>query len=167
MNRIVYAFVPLLFLGACATTPLPINQGAFSAVAPPAALAKEAAGKRVRWGGTIISVAPSQKETCFEILSRPLYGDGEPKAVDATDGRFVACSPQFYDPAAYPAGRSMTVAGTVQAPVACKIGSFEGTCPRVEIEVLHLWPKREYSPMPCYYDPFWGPYWHPYPRYYP
>ncbi len=166
MNRIVYALVSLLFLGACATTPLPVNQGRFSTVTPSAALAKEATGQRVRWGGTIISVAPSQKETCFEILSRPLYGDGEPKAVDATDGRFIACSPQFHDPAAYPAGRSLTVAGTVKAPVACKIGSFETTCPRLEVEALQLWPKREYSPMPCYYDPFWGPYWYPYPRYY-
>lgn len=154
--------VVLLGLSACATTPLAINEGAFATVPVNAASTKGVVGKRVKWGGIIISVTPTQKETCFEILSRPLDSDGEPQMVDTTEGRFLACSDQLRNPAAFPAGRQLTVSGTVQSPVACKIGSYEGQCPRVNVEALHLWPKREYTPWPCYYDPFWGPYWYPY-----
>lgn len=168
MKYLFPVLIALLGLGACITTPpLAVNEGVFATAPMSAAAGKGAVGKRVKWGGIIISVAPGQKETCLEILSRPLDSDGEPLAVDATEGRFIACSPPLNDPAALPLGRRLTVAGTVQSPVACKIGNYEGRCPRVDIEALHLWPKRQYTPWPCYYDPFWGPYRYPYPRGYP
>lgn len=156
MCRHALAIVSVLTLAACATLPLPINEGVFSGETPLSALEQDAIGQRVRWGGAIISVAPSRAETCFEILSRPLDHEGEPRQVDATEGRFVACSGQFFDPAAYPNGRHLTVSGTVQAPVTCKIGDYERRCSRIKIEALHLWAKREYPRGPYYYDPFWG-----------
>ena len=147
----------VLLLTACATTPLPINQGTFSDETPRTALEKNAVGQRVRWGGTIISVMPYGEKTCFEVLSRPLDSSGEPWPDDATEGRFVACRGQFLDPAAYPAGRHLTISGTVQAPTTCKIADLERSCPQANIEALHLWPKREQDlRAPYYNDPFWG-----------
>jgi len=156
MRRNIFIIVPVSMLVACASLPLAINEGLFSGETPASVLEKNATGKQVRWGGVIISVSPSLAETCFEILSRPLDNEGEPRPVDATEGRFVACASQFYDPAAYPNGRHLTVKGTVQTSVTCKIGDYERRCPQVKIEALHLWAKREYQRGPCYSDPFWG-----------
>jgi outer membrane lipoprotein len=152
----------LLQLSACATTPAPIATGPFTPVSLKQALSNEAVGSRVRWGGMIVSVAPLKTESCFEILSRPLDSDGEPKQTDQTEGRFIACGAGFYDPAAYPAGREITFVGSVQAPAACKIGTYEFSCPRLAIESLHLWPKLEHHHY-HYYDPFWGPWPYRYP----
>ncbi len=156
MRRYALTIVPLLMLAACASVPMAINDGIVSGETPASVLERESTGKSVRWGGVIISVSPSQTETCFEILSRPLDNEGEPRPIDATEGRFVACCSQFYDPAAYPGGRHLTVKGVVQTPVMCKIGDYERRCPRVKIEALYLWPKRVYQREPCFYDPFWG-----------
>ena len=152
----------LLLLAACAATPTPIARGPFTPVSLKQALSNEAVGSRVRWGGMIISVAPLKTESCFEILSRPLDSDGEPKQTDQTEGRFIACGAGFYDPAAYPAGREITFVGSVQAPAECKIDAYEFSCPRLAIESLHLWPKLE-PHYYRYYDPFWGPWPYRYP----
>jgi outer membrane lipoprotein len=162
MIRALLAASLLLQLTACATTPAPIAKGPFTPVSLKQALSNEAVGSRVRWGGMIVSVAPLKTESCFEILSRPLDSDGEPKQTDQTEGRFIACGAGFYDPAAYPSGREITFVGSVQAPAECKIGTYEFSCPRLAIESLHLWPKLE-SHYYRYYDPFWGPWPYRYP----
>ena len=150
-------------LSACAIEPLDINRGVFSSYTPKTALEQDSVGSRVKWGGEIIDVTPAKEKTCFEILSRPLDSDGEPQTVDATDGRFLACSDRFRDPAAYPAGRRITVSGTIRPATVCKIGSYESKCPRMDIEALHLWPKRTYLPTRYYCDPFYcRPYGWPY-----
>jgi outer membrane lipoprotein len=163
MTRTLLAATLPLLLAACATTPAPIARGPFTPLSLKQALSNEAVGSRVRWGGMIISVAPLKTESCFEILSRPLNSDGEPKRTDQTEGRFIACGARFYDPAAYPAGREITFVGNVQAPAECKIGPYEFSCPRIAIESLHLWPKLE-PYYYRYYDPYWGswPYRYPY-----
>ena len=162
IRALLAAALPLL-LTACATTPSPIARGPFAPLSLKQAESSEAAGSRVRWGGIIISVAPLKTETCFEILSRPLDSGGEPKRTDQTEGRFIACGTGFYDPAAYPAGREITFVGSVQATSACRIGTYEFSCPRLAIESLYLWPKPEPYYF-RYYAPFWGPwpYRHPY-----
>jgi outer membrane lipoprotein len=162
MIRALLAASLLLQLTACATMPAPIAKGPFTPVSLKQALSNEAVGSRVRWGGMIVSVAPLKTESCFEILSRPLDSDGEPKQTDQTEGRFIACGAGFYDPAAYPSGREITFVGSVQAPAECKIGTYEFSCPRLAIESLHLWPKLE-SHYYRYYDPFWGPWPYRYP----
>lgn len=169
MIRPLLSATLLLLLTACATVPPSISRGPFSPVSLKQAQTGEIKGTRVRWGGMIISVAPLKSGTCFEVLSRPLDSSGEPQRTDLTEGRFMACSTEFYDPAAYPAGRSITFVGTLQAPTECKIGEYALRCPRLEIESLYLWPRLEtYNYYyPYYYDPFWGswPYRHPYWRY--
>jgi outer membrane lipoprotein len=56
------------------------------------------------------------------------------------------------------------VTGTLHGTVSQKIGDYDYAYPRVEADVVYLWPKR--VPVtrypPGYYDPFWGPGFGPY-----
>jgi outer membrane lipoprotein len=53
------------------------------------------------------------------------------------------------------------VTGTLHGAVSQKVGDFDYAYPRVEADVVYLWPKR--VPVnrypPGFYDPFWGPGW--------
>jgi outer membrane lipoprotein len=116
----------------------------------------------VRWGGEIIKTEPGPQQTCFYLLSRPLDDQARPKAgvEGVTQGRFVACRNGFYDPEVFTRGRELTVTGTLHGIVSQKVGDFDYAYPRVEADVVYLWPKRV-APRPYYgpgfYDPFWGP----------
>jgi outer membrane lipoprotein len=43
------------------------------------------------------------------------------------------------------------------------VGEFDYAYPRVEADVVYLWPKRpiRVNYPPGFYDPFWGPGWGP------
>lgn len=149
MTHPFLAAVVLLVLPSCATSPLPIAQGQLAPLSLQQAQASESVGARVRWGGMIVSVMPLKSETCFEVLSRPLDGNGEPEPTDQTQGRFIACGTGLHDPAAFPAGREITFVGSVHSVARCKIGEFDQHCPRIAFESHHLWPKRVLN----YYEP--------------
>jgi len=156
----------LLALGGCATVPAPIAGKDFSAVTPQQAAQQNARGTRVRWGGEIIHVDPKADTTCFEVLSRELYSDARPNRRDSSDGRFIACSKGFYDPAVYAKGRDLTVTGALDGTERKPVGEHEYTYARVDADGVYLWPKREHYPLPYYdpfyCDPFWGPCAGPY-----
>ena len=157
-----------LALGGCATVPAPIAGDNFSAVTPQQAVAQSVGGQKVRWGGEIISVEPRADVTCFEVLSRELWSDARPNRHDHSDGRFIACSKGFYDPAVYTKGRDLTITGMLNGTEQHKVGDYNYTFPQVSADQVYLWPKREYA-RGFYdgygwgpygpYDPFWGPYW--------
>lgn len=122
---------------------------------------------QVRWGGTIANVKNLPGETHVEIVARELAGDGEPKTLDRSEGRFIAVFNRFLDPAIYAMDRNLTVTGQISGTIVQKLGEMEYRYPVVKVEVYYLWPK----PLPRYdyYDPFlydpWYPYWYPYPWY--
>lgn len=102
---------------------------------------RDLTGTRVRWGGEVVTVTVEQQETCFEMVGRPLDRMARPRDVDATDGRFLACAPGFYEPTIYAAGRTMTFVGTLEPSVVQKIGEHDYRYPRLRAESLYLWPK--------------------------
>lgn len=166
MYAYLLASMLALLLSACATTPAALSGGPFPAITPRMAQQRDTVGERVRWGGVIVSTMPTPKETCIEILSRPLDTQGRPRDTDQTDGRFISCAQGFRDPAVYAPGREVTVIGTLAPSVVRKIGDFDYHYPSLPADVLYLWPKREeYLPPPYYYDPFWDPFWRPWPYY--
>lgn len=122
---------------------------------------------QVRWGGTIANVRNLPQETQVEIVARELAGDGEPKSLDRSEGRFIAIFNRFLDPAIYAIDRNLTVTGTITGSTEQKLGDMDYRYPLVKVESYYLWPK----PLPRYdyYDPFlydpWYPYWYPYPWY--
>ena len=151
-------------LGGCASVPTQLAGNDFTAVTPQQAASQDSHGTRVRWGGEIIKVEPKPDSTCFEVLSRELYSDARPSRHDHSDGRFIACSKGFYDPALYVKGRDLTVVGSLAGSEQHPVGDYNYTYAHVDADSVYLWPKREhaagyYSPWPYYGDPFFGPYW--------
>lgn len=154
-----------LALGGCATVPAPIAGDNFSPVTPQQAVAQNAGGQKVRWGGEIIHVEPRADVTCFEVLARELWADARPNRRDHSEGRFIACGKGFYDPAVYTKGRDLTVTGTLNGTEQHKVGEYNYTFPQVNADQVYLWPQRDYAagyyPGWGPYDPFWGSYWGP------
>jgi outer membrane lipoprotein len=165
---VLRSFLVFLLLAGCATTPRPAAEGPLASITPAEGRTPEAAGAKVRWGGEILEVRPGKAETCFEVLARELSASGRPRETDSSQGRFIACAPGFYDPAVYSRGRELTFTGTVMAPEQGKIGEHAYVFPRLAVDQLYLWPKREYL-QPRYYDPWFGwydpLYPHPFYRY--
>lgn len=155
-------------LSGCASIPNPIK-GDVAAISPQQTLHEDVRGNRVRWGGEIVKATAGKEETCFELLARPLDRSARPLRDDNTEGRFIACSPQFFDPAVYAKGRELTVVGTVQEPVTGKIGEYDYRYPRVAIDTLYLWPLRpdfNVVPQPYFY-PYYSPFYRPFGFYDP
>ena len=165
MHRLWIVFVAVL-LGACATTPASL-QGEFSDVTPIMVQSSGSpqTGVEVRWGGIIAEVVPGKEDTCLTILSRPLDASGRPEEGDQTMGRFIACSKGFVDPAVYAQKREVTVVGTLEGTETRNIGEYAYRYPKVALNTIYLWPKREkYRPVypPPYYYPYYDPFYRPY-----
>lgn len=110
-------------------------------------------------------------------FDRPLADDGEPLDTEPTDGRFLACTPQFYPRGVYER-QDVTVAGTLEPPgPASGVGSAgplaDGSLrspksgrllaesgyryPRVAIATLNFWPQRHDSLSERYGSRWWQP----------
>ncbi|HEY8682388.1 MAG TPA: Slp family lipoprotein [Rhodanobacter sp.] len=150
----------IALLGGCVTIPKPL-EGTYANVTTASAQQGGAGCARVRWGGEIIKTEPGPQQTCFYLLSRPLDSQARPEAGNAGEnqGRFVACREGFYDPEVFTRGRELTITGTLHGTVSQKVGEFDYAYPRVEADVVYLWPKQSLQAAypPGYYDPFWGP----------
>lgn len=172
-RRLIAILLPASLLAGCATVPTPLT-GDYSPISPTMVRQQHAGiGQTVRWGGSIINVNPYEQRTCLEILHRPLDGSARPRDTDGNQGRFIACKAGFLDPAAFDAGRDVTVIGRITGVQTGKIGEYEYHYPRLDAGTVYLWPPREeyryrYYPAydPFFYDPLLWPF--PYhPGFYP
>lgn len=166
-----------MFLGGCAST---VPEAIRTAPAGDVRLAearqdptrfRDAA---VRWGGNIVSVRNLREETVLEIVGRRLDSDGRPRDEDRAEGRFLAKTAGFLDPAIYASGREVTVRGRLAEAIEQPIGEHRYVYPVVRAEQVYLWPVRQPPPStyPYYHDPFWWDPWYPWgypywPRYRP
>ncbi len=150
----------VLLLGACASQPKPL-QGAYLELTPHDAAQGDRTGTPVRWGGRIVQVEPRPDATCFEMIATRLTVTGRPYwASDDTNGRFIACRAGFYDPAVFEKNREVTFTGRIAGYDNRRIGEYDYRFPRVDADVVYLWPVREQvdvitRPAPW---PWWG-YW--------
>lgn len=159
----------LLFVGCAAPVPPDIRTPEPTAVSVSAARAAPSAyiGTPVRWGGSILAVRNDTATSDIEILARPLTATGEPEPDDTGDGaaslgRFIARFAGFLDPAAYPEGRLLTVAGTVADVETRDVGEYPYRYPVVRATGKHLWPEpvTTVGPYPSpWYDPWYGYGW--------
>lgn len=148
-----------LALGACATTPQPL-QGNYAQIDPGQAAPSAAAGTAVRWGGQIIKTEPQAQKTCFFMLAHPLDNVARPRVDANSAGRFIACHSGFYDPEVFTKGREVTFTGTLNGHVTRKVGEYNYNYPRVDASTVYLWPKPR--PVTAYRDPFYSPFYDPF-----
>lgn len=150
-----------LLLAACATQPVPL-QGDYLPVTAQQAAAGDHTGTAVRWGGRVIEVQPGADSTCFTVLSSRLDASGRPwSGSSGQDGRFMACRGGFYDPAVFAQDREVTFTGRIAGYENQRIGEYDYRLPRIDADVVYLWPEREdvrvihYDPWPYYHSPWW------------
>ncbi|HEV8692583.1 MAG TPA: Slp family lipoprotein [Lysobacter sp.] len=159
-TRLVILALAGTLLAACASQPKPL-QGTFNEITPrdAANADADATGSVVRWGGRIVDVEPQSNRTCFEMISTRLSTYGRPYwATDDVGGRFIACRTGFYDPALFEKNREVTFTGRIDGYENRRIGGYDYRFPRVEADVVYLWPVRERvdvvtRPAPW---PWWG-----------
>ena len=157
-TRIAIFILGSTLLAACASQPEPL-QGTFNEITPEQAVSADVTGSVVRWGGRIVAVEPQTNRTCFDMISTRLSADGRPYwATDDVGGRFIACRTGFYDPALFEKNREVTFTGRVDGYENRRIGEYDYRFPRVEADVIYLWPVRERvvattRPAPW---PWWG-----------
>lgn len=166
----VLAVLGVTTLGGCATTPDPVRDADVQPLSVEAVrkAPSEHIGKRVRWGGSIVSVENRADRTVIEVVARPLRDSGAPLITAAGDGRFHALVPGFLDPTDYTSERWITVVGTVSGVENGRIGEYEYEFPIVAVEHHRLWRKLSdvapaTYPPPGYYPWWWDPWYPAYP----
>jgi len=159
--HVVAAAFATVALGGCVSLAEPLR-GEVSPLRADEAAASVDEGARVRWGGVLVRTEPQQARTCFEVLSLRLDPSGRPvRDTDEAHGRFVACRTGFYDPALFAQGREVSFVGRIDGVELRRIGDYDARLPRVEADVVLLWPRRSAVdvvpvPVPARPWPWWG-----------
>ena len=130
-------------------------------------------GRRVLWGGVIISSENLKGTTEVEVLETKLSRSDIPtgSVAGGSGGRFIIEAAKYLDTAVFSEGRFITVAGSVKGVVTRKIGMMDYQYPvitPIELKVFDPYKEPEYRYDP-WYDPFYyGGYpGYPYDPWYP
>lgn len=139
-----------LALGACASAPFKgaSLEGADRNVTPAQVLSNPQAqqGKRVVWGGQIISSQNLAGMTELTILAYPLDArTTQPETGKASLGRFIIQQNGYLETADYAPGRQVSVVGSISGVRQASIGEASYRYPVVQAQQLHLWPRETES----------------------
>ncbi|MFQ5441368.1 MAG: Slp family lipoprotein [Thermodesulfobacteriota bacterium] len=132
-------------------------------------------GRKVLWGGSIISTENLETVTVIEVLETRLAFEDVP-ADSGSRGRFLVEAARYLDPAVYKKGMKVTVAGVVKGVRVKKIGRMDYTYPvlaPLEVKLIEPLPELFYRDYPQpywwynrpYYFTYPWPYWPRYPYY--
>jgi outer membrane lipoprotein len=94
----------------------------------------------VMWGGKVIETRPLAAATELVVLQLDLTAQDRPKDDDRSQGRYVARSQGFLDPAIYPNGTLITVVGRFVETDQRMIGEMDYQYPVIEIDEIKKWP---------------------------
>ena len=107
-----------------------------------AAKPQAAEGKKVRWGGTILSVARVQNRTRLEVLAFPLDTSARPILEYNPTGRFMLERAGHLDPSSFREGRQITAVGAITGTRKGRVGESDFTYPLLDAHQLHLWSGK-------------------------
>ncbi|MBI5062162.1 MAG: Slp family lipoprotein [Desulfatitalea sp.] len=97
-------------------------------------------GQTVIFGGRIIESQILEQGPEFMVLQLELDDGDRPLEDDQSKGRFLVHSKQFLDPAIYPQGTLVTVAGTLAESQARLIGQMTYRYPVIVVLEIKKWP---------------------------
>ena len=144
LRRLALATLGGLLLSACATPPVMDAAGPDPALTPLIVTARidPALGRRVLWGGGIVSSVNRETSTEIEVLAYPLRASQRPDDRAAPLGRFLAVWPGYLETVDYTQGRRVTVRGRIVAVRQGRVGQAAYLYPVVEAEQIYLWPQE-------------------------
>lgn len=147
---LIYTFVSALLLSGCATTPRFNLEDVDTALTPGNAVAQieTARGKKVVWGGIIVSSRNLQNSTQLEILAYPLDSNHRPLTEREPLGRFFADHNGYLETVDYAPGRELTLTGTLGSVKEGKIDESVYHYPAISTEQIHLWTKKRSDTEP-------------------
>lgn len=161
--------VVVALLGLIAGCAYPISKELRRKAAPtltfPMALKNPEAfrGSIVIWGGHIIETRNRKDATEFVILECPLDSSGMPLDARYSRGRFIARTPEFFDPEVYRKHARLTLGGQIVGKETRPLGELQYAYPLVAIRELYLWdepqPDWRYRPYNTWPGPYWGWGW--------
>ncbi len=117
------------------------------------------AGRKVLWGGIIISADNLEDSTEIEVLETELFPDDTPRSESEGEskGRFIIKTEKYLDPAVWKPNKRVTTAGIVKGARTKKIGKMDYLYPLVTPIELKL-----FDPPPHIYQigimPLYAPY---------
>lgn len=138
-------FMVTVLLTACVTTPPIPMEGTEKELTPDRALSdiESAKGRRVAWGGAIISTRNLKDATEIEVLGYPLKRDGRPDLGTAPQRRFLIVREGYLEPADYRNGRQISAVGAVNGVRKGVVGEAPYVYAVLQAEQVHLWPIEE------------------------
>lgn len=122
-------------------------------------------GKKVLWGGTILTTENLPEKTRIEVFETELGPSNVPTGENSR-GRFIIEANGFLDPIIYSSDKSITVAGTIKEISKERIGSMNYPYPVVipiEMKVIDDEEVEERFPStmpPWWYYPYYDPAYH-------
>lgn len=125
-------------LGACASTPPPVQSGP----TPAEVSAGATGGGQLHWGGRIVQVRNLPQRTLVEVLGLPLDGRGSPMPQGRPQGRFIVEHPGFLEPHEYAPDRMLVVRGRLAGFTEGTVGEAPYRFPVVIAEQLELKPMQ-------------------------
>src|SRR3990170_4816182 len=133
-------------------------------------------GRKVVWGGLIISTENLEDKTLIEVFQTRLDSTQSPTREPlANGGRFIVSIEGYADPLIYREKKGITAAGVIAGIETKKIGRMDYAYPVLKPMETHLFDMEEAAYPPPYYQyrmyqPYYWPYypwWYrPYPPYY-
>ncbi len=99
-------------------------------------------GETFIWSGSIVEAKNVPEGTRLKVLQHPADRQGRPRDVDVSEGRFLALDRRYLDPSIYSPGREVTVAGRLAGKEVLPLGEIQYTYPLLDVEEIHLWPRR-------------------------
>lgn len=139
------ALLGLVLLAGCAAGPRFELAGVDTALTPREAIGdiERYRGRKVQWGGVIVSSHNLKDATQLEVLAYPLTDEGRPKTDEEARGRFLAMYPGYLETVDFAPGRLITIVGTLKGTRTGTVGEMPYTYPVVQMEQRRLWNAAE------------------------
>jgi outer membrane lipoprotein len=124
-------------------------------------------GKFIILGGSIAAITGIVDGSLIDVYQTPLDYWGRPISTNKSRGQFLVYTPIYVDPDIYSPGSEITVAGEIEGTTLKLPDNTElpkDTYPVLVSKELKLWPRKQGSEEPNWWDPLWDPLS---PMYYP